>query len=107
MDGLIGCAIGRVGGDPELRFTQQGTPLLSFSIAVQDSKAKDGETQWVKVAIFGEKAEALADQVHKGGEVYVEGQPEHGRLARGPGALPSTGARRARWPVPGAGSACW
>jgi single stranded DNA-binding protein len=74
VDGLIACCLARVGTEPELRYLANGTPLLTFSAAVQDRRAKDGETQWVKVALFGEKAEALAPQLAKGSECYVEGR---------------------------------
>ena len=45
MDGLICCCIAKVGGEPALRYTARGTPLVTFSASVQDSKAKEGETQ--------------------------------------------------------------
>ncbi len=38
MNGIIAALQGRLGGDPELRYTAQGSAMLSFSVAVEDSK---------------------------------------------------------------------
>ncbi len=67
--------LGRVVGQgAELRFTSNGTPLVNVSILVQDSKAGDGEGQFVRIGHFGDDAEALAEQLTKGVEVYCEGR---------------------------------
>jgi single-strand DNA-binding protein len=70
---------GRVGNDPEIKFvTQEQLPLVTFSIAYTPRNKKggewvDGETMWFKVALFGKKAEAIADSIKKGDEVLVLG----------------------------------
>jgi single-strand DNA-binding protein len=70
---------GRVGNDPEIKFvTQDQLPLVTFSIAYTPRNKKggewvDGETMWFKVALFGKKAEAIADSIKKGDEVLVLG----------------------------------
>ena len=70
---------GRVGSDPEIKFvTQDQLPLVTFSIAYTPRNKKggewvDGETMWFKVAMFGKKAEAIADSIKKGDEVLVLG----------------------------------
>ena len=70
---------GRVGNDPEIKFvTQDQLPLVTFSIAYTPRNKKggewvDGETMWFKVAMFGKKAEAIADSIKKGDEVLVLG----------------------------------
>ena len=70
---------GRVGSDPEIKFvTQDQLPLATFSIAYTPRNKKggewvDGETMWFKVAMFGKKAEAIADSIKKGDEVLVLG----------------------------------
>ena len=74
MDGITCAFMGRVGQDAELRFTASGTPLVNVSVLVQDSKAADGQGQWVRVGRFGDDAEDLAQQLAKGVEVYVEGR---------------------------------
>src|SRR5712691_5902158 len=69
------CAfIGRVGQDAELKWTQNGTALVNVSVMVQDSKAADGQGQWVRVGRFGDDAEDLAQHLVKGTDCYVEGR---------------------------------
>lgn len=75
MDGLQAAFVGRVVGQgAELKWTSNGTPLVNVSVLVQDSKAGDGEAQFVRVGHFGDDAEDLAQQLTKGVEVYVEGR---------------------------------
>jgi single stranded DNA-binding protein len=74
MDGLVCAFIGRVGQDAELKWTQNGTSLVNVSVLVQDSKASEGERQWIRVGHFGDDAEDLSQQLVKGTEVYVEGR---------------------------------
>lgn len=70
---------GKLGGDPEIKFvTQDQLPLATFSLAYTPRSRKgaewvDGETMWFKVAMFGKKAEAIADSIKKGDEVLVMG----------------------------------
>lgn len=70
---------GRVGSDPEIKFvTKDQLPLATFSIAYTPRSRKggewvDGETMWFRVALFGAKAEAVADTIKKGDEVLVLG----------------------------------
>lgn len=66
----IECAlIGRVGTELELKTSQAGTPWAAINVAV----GGNDDTQWVRVAVFGETAERLAGQVQKGDRLYVEG----------------------------------
>lgn len=70
---------GRAGSDPELKFvTQQQLPLATFNLAYTPRSKKgnewvDGETMWFRIAMFGNKAEAIVDAVKKGDEVLVIG----------------------------------
>lgn len=73
------CAfIGNLGRDPELRYTSQGTPICSFSIAVNDRKKADGEwkddTLWIKVQLWRNQAESASQYLSKGRPVLVEGR---------------------------------
>lgn len=75
INGVGGWAIGRLGRDAELRYTQSGTPMLTFSIAVFDAKrAEDAPTEWLSVVCWGDQAKALEGKLVKGVEVYVEGR---------------------------------
>lgn len=70
---------GRVGNDPEMKFvTQDQLPLVTFSMAYTPRTRKgsewvEGETMWFRVAMFGKKAEAIADTIKKGDELLVIG----------------------------------
>lgn len=75
--------VGRLGQDPESRYLQSGTLVVSFSMAA-DGRRRSGEqpsTTWFRVSAFGEQAERLANMVErgyiaKGRMLYVEGQFE-------------------------------
>jgi len=71
--------VGRLGRDPEMRYTQGGTPVTSFSIATSRKYNKgDGqlveETIWIRVSVFGKQAESSAQYLKKGSAVLVEGR---------------------------------
>lgn len=70
--------IGRLGRDPELRYTQNGTPVTSLNVATDESYTdRDGNrqerTEWHRVAVFQKQAELCSNYLSKGSLVYVEG----------------------------------
>lgn len=70
--------IGRLGRDPELRYSQSGAPICSLSIATDESyQDRDGNkverTEWHRVSVFQRSAENCANYLAKGSLVYVEG----------------------------------
>jgi single-strand DNA-binding protein len=70
--------IGNVGKEPEVRYTQKGDAILSFSLATTErDKDKNEVTQWHRVTIFGKLADALKDYITKGQQLYVEGQLQY------------------------------
>nr|AFK79132.1 single-strand binding protein [uncultured bacterium F39-01] len=71
--------MGNLGRDPELRYTPQGTPVCSFSMATNERrKDKSGEMQdqttWFKVTLWGRQAETASQYLQKGRPVYIEGR---------------------------------
>ncbi len=69
--------IGNCGKDPEMRFTPQGKPVTSFSVAVSrkytvDSERKE-ETEWFNVIAWNKLAEICNQYLNKGSKVFVEG----------------------------------
>lgn len=73
--------IGRLGRDPELSYTQNGTAIARFNVATDESfKNNQGEvverTEWHKVVTWGRQAEPVANYMHKGSLCYVEGKLE-------------------------------
>lgn len=70
--------IGRLGRDPELRYTQSGAPVASLNVATDESYTdRDGNkverTEWHRVSVFQRQAETCANYLSKGSLVYVEG----------------------------------
>lgn len=70
--------LGNTGGDAELRYSDQGLPIASFSIASNSFKnSPEGRvqiTEWFKVTAFGKIAETLAAHVKKGTSLLVLGK---------------------------------
>lgn len=70
--------VGNVGGDPELRETASGTPVVNLSLATTERwKDSDGNrqerTEWHRLFMFGKRAEVIAEYVKKGDRLFVEG----------------------------------
>ena len=66
--------IGNVGGDPSIRYTQDGKAVANLSIAVTE-KWKDKEhTEWVKCVFWGKLAEIVEKYIHKGSKVFISGR---------------------------------
>jgi single-strand DNA-binding protein len=71
--------IGRLGKDPESRFTPTGKKVAHFSLAVSNRwKSGDGEskeyTEWVNVEAWGRLGEVCQEYLKKGSLVYIEGR---------------------------------
>jgi single-strand DNA-binding protein len=71
--------VGNVGRDPELRYTQGGQPVASFSIATNERfKDKEGNwkdrTEWHRIVAWARLAEICGEYLRKGSQVYVEGR---------------------------------
>lgn len=62
---------GQLGKDPELRNLNDGTPILSFSVA--DNQGRDKPTIWWNCSIFGKRAESMHQYLAKGTKVTVCG----------------------------------
>ena len=82
--------IGNIGTDAELRYTPEGLPVSTFTLATSKilSKTKD-ETCWFRVTLFGKRAEVLNNYLLKGASVMVEG-----RLKPGEGGNPRVYQRK-------------
>jgi len=71
--------LGNVGKDPEIRATQSGMTIASFSLATAD-RQKDAQgnwsdkTEWHNLVAFQRTAEIVRDYVKKGTQIFVEGK---------------------------------
>ena len=71
--------IGNLGDAPELKYTQGGTSVATFSIATTERrKGQDGQvqdhTEWHRIVAWGRLAEICGEYLAKGSKVYVEGK---------------------------------
>lgn len=71
--------IGNLGAEPEMRFTQDGRPIATLSVATSESwNDKQGQrqerTEWHRVSLFGKLAEIAQQYLRKGSKVYIDGQ---------------------------------
>ena len=71
--------VGRLGRDPETRFTGGGQAVANFSVATDESyKDKNGErqkrTEWHKIVVWGKQAEIAQQYLKKGSLLYIEGR---------------------------------
>lgn len=70
--------IGRLGRDPEIRYTSSGSAVANFSVATDESfKGRNGEmqqhTEWHNIVAWNKLAEICGEYLTKGKLVYIEG----------------------------------
>ena len=79
MSGNKVILVGRLGRDPETRFTSGGQAVANFSVATDESyKDKNGErqkrTEWHKIVVWGKQAEIAQQYLKKGSLIFIEGR---------------------------------
>ena len=67
--------LGRVGTDPEMKYTPNGTAVTQLRLAT-DRRRRDGEVEadWHNVVVWDKTAEAVNQYVGKGDRIYVAGR---------------------------------
>jgi single-strand DNA-binding protein len=66
--------VGNLGRDPEMRYTPDGNPVTSFSVATSRRYRDVNETTWFRVTVWGKQAESCNQYLKKGSKVLVEGR---------------------------------
>ena len=72
--------LGRLGRDPETRYTQDGKAICSFSVATSEewkdkqTGEKRERTEWHNITAFGRLGEICGQYLSKGQQVYIEGR---------------------------------
>ena len=73
--------VGNLGKDPEIRVTQEGNKLATFSLATSEqwkdktTQERIDRTEWHRVVVFNEKLSEIVEKyLRKGSKVYLEGQ---------------------------------
>ncbi len=74
--------IGNLGKDPELRYTNSGVAVATFSVATNESwKDPEGNlqerTQWHNIVAWKKLAEICGEYLKKGGKIYLEGRLQY------------------------------
>ena len=74
--------IGNLGGDPEVRYTGNGTAVVNCTLATSEQwTGKDGqtheETTWHRLVIWAKLGEIVGEYCKKGSKLYVEGSIKH------------------------------
>jgi single-strand DNA-binding protein len=70
----------RIGNDPQVRYTPDGSAVLELSLAYNHGKKQDDgkrPTQWVNAALWGSRAEKMAPYLTKGTQVFVSASDVH------------------------------
>lgn len=66
--------IGNCGKEPEMRFTPNGSAVVSFSVAVNSKFGETESTEWFSVVAWNKLAETCNQYLNKGKQVFVEGR---------------------------------
>src|ERR1700691_4198134 len=71
--------VGRLGRDPETRYTGGGQAVANFSVATDETyKDKSGDrqkrTEWHKIVVWGKQAEIAQQYLKKGSLIFIEGR---------------------------------
>jgi single-strand DNA-binding protein len=64
---------GRLGKDPDLRYTPSGKAVATFSLAVTDNFNRE-VTHWLNCVVWGKSAEHCANYLSKGSHVAIDGR---------------------------------
>ena len=72
--------VGRLGKDPETKFTPNGVAVTNFTIATseewknKDTGEKNSKTEWHRIVTWNRLAEICGEYLSKGSQVYIEGK---------------------------------
>ncbi len=85
--------VGRLGRDPEMRYTSTGQAITSFSVATDrrytDSSGQvQKQTYWFRISVWGKQAESCNNYLKKGNQVLVEGSLRGDPTTGGPRVYP-------------------
>ncbi|MEC7276971.1 MAG: single-stranded DNA-binding protein [Bdellovibrionota bacterium] len=74
MENTYETFMGRLGKNPELKYTKEGKPVCDLSVAI--NKGKDVPPHWRKVVVWEKQAELCSLYLKKGYEVFVQGRAQ-------------------------------
>lgn len=65
--------IGRLGRDAETRYTEDGKPITTFAVAIDDGFGDRKVTSWIDCALFGDRGPKIAEYIRKGDRIGITG----------------------------------
>jgi single-strand DNA-binding protein len=65
--------VGRVGGDPDVKYFESGSVKCSLTLAVRRRSSRDDQPDWFNLELWGKTAEVAANYVRKGSLIGVTG----------------------------------
>ena len=65
---------GNLGADPEIRYTNSGTPVATFRLATNEKRGENTYTEWHRIVAYGKLAEIIGEYLSKGKPVLIEGR---------------------------------
>ena len=68
--------VGRVGGDPDIKYYESGSVLCTMTMAVNRRSKNNEQTDWFNLKIWGNTAKIAADYVKKGSLIGIQGSLE-------------------------------
>lgn len=66
--------VGRVGGDPDMRYFESGSVLCRLTLAVNRPTKNDDQPDWFNLELWGKDAEVAGNYVRKGSLLGIQGQ---------------------------------
>ena len=70
--------LGRIGKEPEVRYSQQGMAICNISLATSEKIKGEDKTQWHRLVAFDKTAELIGKYVNKGDQLGIEGKISYG-----------------------------
>jgi len=93
---------GRLTRDPEMRYTSDGTAVTSFTIAIDCGYGENKFPMWMRVSVWRQLAEFMAEKVKKGSLVQVQGELQPDKATGNPRTYQaSSGETRASFDMEG------
>ncbi len=65
--------VGRVGGDPDVKYFESGSVVCNLTLAVNRSTRNNDQPDWFNLELWGKQAEVAANYVRKGSQIGVTG----------------------------------
>lgn len=65
--------VGRVGGDPEVKYFESGSVVCNMTLAVRRRSSRDDQPDWFNLELWGKNAEIAANYVRKGSLIGISG----------------------------------